>query len=68
MKSKSLNYSMDIVRTRTSTPLIYVNPRKHNIEINKEMGSRRFYMNDRGLKKYGEFILEQWNNNLNNEE
>lgn len=64
MKLKSLNYSMDIVGTKSSTPSVFVNPTKHNIDINKETGHRRFYMNDKGLEKFKAFILEQWDNNL----
>ena len=41
---------------------------KYEIEINKKTGHRRFYMNDRGLRKFREFVLEQWKNNLNNKE
>jgi len=66
VKLKSLNYSMDIVRTSTSTPSIFINPTKHNIEINKKIGHRRFYMNDKGLQKFKKFILEQWENNIKN--
>lgn len=65
---KSLNYSIDIVGTGSSIPSVFINPRKHNIEINKKTGHRRFYMNDRGLRKFREFVLEQWKNNLNNKE
>lgn len=64
MKLKSLNYSMDIVGTKTSTPFIFINPTDHNIEKNKKTGHRRFYMNEKGLIKFKEFILEQWENNL----
>jgi hypothetical protein len=67
MKLKSLNYSMDIVGTTTSTPSIFINPSAHNIEKNKKTGHRRFYMNEKGLKKFREFILEQWENNLKDE-
>jgi len=68
MKLRSLNYSMDIVGTGSSTPSIFINPRNHNIETNKKTGHRRFYMNDRGLRKFREFVLGQWKNNLNNKE
>jgi len=64
MKLKSLNYSMDIVGTKSSTPSIFLNPTNHNININKKTGHKRFYLNDKGLEKFGVFILEQWNNNL----
>jgi hypothetical protein len=64
MKLKSLNYSMDIVGSTTATPSIFINPGNHNIEINKKTGHRKFYMNEKGLKKFGEFVLEQWENNL----
>lgn len=64
MKLKSLNYTMDIVGTRSSTPSIFINPGKHNIEKNKKTGHRRFYMNDKGLIKFKEFILKQWENNF----
>lgn len=64
MKFKSLNYSMDIVGSKSSTPSIFLNPTTHNIDINKKTGHRRFYMNDKGLERFREFILEQWNNNL----
>ncbi len=60
MKLKSLNYSMDIVGTGSSIPSIFINPGKHNIEINKKTGHRRFYTNDKGLGKFREFVLEQW--------
>ena len=61
---KSLGYTMDIVGTGGSTPSIFLNPTKHNLEENKETGHRRFYMNERGLKIFKEFILNQWKNNL----
>lgn len=64
MKLKSLNYSMDIVGPRITTPSIFINPGKHNIERNKNTGHRRFYMNDKGLMKLKEFILQQWENNF----
>jgi len=64
MKLKSLNYSMDIVGPNVTTPSIFLNPGRHNINKNKKTGHRRFYMNDNGLKKFREFILEQWNNNF----
>ncbi len=64
MKLKSLNYSMDIVGTKTSTPSIFINPAAHNIEKNKKSGHRRFYLNEKGLIKFKDFILEQWENNL----
>ena len=62
MKLKSLGYTLDIIGSKTS-----INPRKHNIDENKETGHRRFYLNDKGLEKFKEFILEQWENNLKNE-
>lgn len=64
MKLKSLNYSMDIVGTKSSTPSIFINPTDHNIDINKKTGHKRFYMNEKGLEKFRAFILEQWGNNL----
>lgn len=64
MKLKSLNYSMDIVGTKSPTPSIFLNPTNHNIDINKKTGHKRFYMNDNGLEKFKAFILGQWNNNL----
>jgi hypothetical protein len=68
MNLKSLNYSMDIVGTKSSTPSIFLNPKDHNIEKNKETGHKRFYMNEKGLIKFQEFILEQWGNNLKENE
>lgn len=59
---------MDIVGTGSSISSVFINPGKHNIEVNKKTGHRRFYMNDRGLRKFREFVLEQWENNLNNKE
>jgi hypothetical protein len=67
MKLKSLNYSMDIVGSSTETPSIFINPTVRNIKLNKKIGHRRFYMNEKGLKKFREFILEQWENNLKDE-
>ncbi len=67
MKLKSLGYTLDIIGSKTSIPSIFINPRKHNIDENKETGHRRFYLNDKGLEKFKEFILEQWENNLKNE-
>jgi len=64
---KSLNYSMDIVRTKSSTPSIFINPTNHNIDINKKTGKRKFYMNDKGLEKFKAFISKQWANNLKKE-
>jgi hypothetical protein len=64
MKLKSLNYSMDIAGTTKANPSIFINPGNHNIEKNKKTGHRRFYMNEKGLKKFSEFVLEQWENNL----
>ena len=68
MKFKSLNYFMDIVGTKTATPSLFINPTDHNIDINKKTGHKRFYMNDKGLEKFKEFILEQWENNLKEKE
>ncbi len=66
IKLKSLGYTMDIVGTGGSTPSVFINPiMKRNLRSNKETGHRRFYMNENGLKKFQEFILEQWKNNLN---
>ena len=66
IKLKSLGYTMDIVGTSRSTPSIFINPiMRRNLKSNKETGHRRFYMNEKGLKKFQEFILEQWKNNLN---
>lgn len=64
MKLKSLNYSMDIVGTKSTIPSIFINPTDHNININKKTGHKRFYMNKKGLLKFKKFILEQWDNNL----
>ena len=64
MKLKSLNYSMDIVGTKTATPSLFINPTDHNIDINKKTGHKRFYLNDKGLERFKEFILERWENNL----
>ena len=68
MKLKSLNYSMDIVGTKAVTPSIFINPIDHNISTNKKNGHKRFYLNDKGLQKFKEFILEQWDNNLKEKE
>ena len=68
MKLKSLNYSMDIVGTKAATPSIFINPTNHNLIINKKSGHRRFYLNDKGLQKFKEFILEQGDNNLKEKE
>ena len=62
MKLKSLNYSMDIVGIKTATPSIFINP------TIKKTGHRRFYLNDKGLEKFKEFILEQCDNNLKEKE
>ena len=67
MKLKSLNYSMDIVGTESSTPSIFLNPTDHNIDANKKTGHKRFYMNDKGLEKFKAFISKQWANNLKKE-
>ncbi len=63
MKLKSLEYTLSIVGTGGRTPSIFINPTKHNIEANKKTGHRRFYMNEKGLTEFQEFILEQWKNN-----
>jgi len=64
MKLKSLGYTLDIVPTKGKVPSIFLNPTKRNIDINKKTGHRRFYMNEKGLKRFQEFILKQWENNL----
>lgn len=64
MKLKSLNYSMDIVGTKSSTPSLFINPTDHNISENKKTGHKRFYLNEKGLEKFRLFVLEQWENNL----
>lgn len=68
MKLKSLNYSLDIVGTTSKTPSIFINPTDHNISINKKTGHKRFYLNEKGLQRFKEFILEQWENNLKEKE
>jgi len=42
MKFKSLNYSMDIVETRSSTLSIFLNPTNHNIDVNKKLVIKDF--------------------------
>ena len=64
IKLKSLNYSLDIVGSRINKPSIFINPGKHNIDKNKKTGHRRFYMNEKGLLKFQEFIMQQWKNNF----
>lgn len=55
---------MDIVGPRPTTPSIFINPGKHNTKKNKKTSHRRFYMNDKGIMKFKEFILEQWEDNF----
>jgi len=64
MKLKSLEYKLSIVGNKGKYPSIFLNPTKHNIDINKKTGHRRFFINERGLIRFQEFILKQWENNL----
>lgn len=64
LKMKSLGYTMDIVGTGGSTPAIFINPTKRNLKENMKTGHKRFYMNEKGLKRFEEFILQQWRNNF----
>ena len=64
MKLKSIEYTLSIVGTKGRFPSIFLNPTKHNIDINKKTGHRRFFMNERGLKRFQEFIFKQWENNI----
>lgn len=65
LKRKSLGYTMCIVGTGGKTPAIFINPvMKRNLEPNRISGKRRFYMSEKKMKEFREFILEQWKNNI----
>ncbi|MBI3009641.1 MAG: hypothetical protein HYY57_01470 [Candidatus Omnitrophica bacterium] len=62
---KSLSYTMSIMPpSGKGTPVIWLNPQRHNVEENKGMGGKRpFYLNEKGTRRFLDWLNEQWANN-----
>jgi hypothetical protein len=62
---KTLSYNMSIMKpTGKGYPNIWITPKKHNSPKNKESGKVRICLNEKGIKRFINWLELQWRNNL----